>query len=193
MGVRSYEMANSMAPNWWALVLRGLAAIIFGILAYIWPGITFTALVLLFGAYALWDGVFALVGAFRTEGDRRWALLLEGIIGIAAGLVAFLWPGAASIALIYLIAGWAVATGLLEIFAAIRLRKEIEGEWVLMLSGLLSVIFGILVAVWPGAGLVAVTWIIGAYAILFGILLLVLGFRLRSWNRDRMATPAGSR
>jgi uncharacterized membrane protein HdeD (DUF308 family) len=174
-----------MAANWWALVLRGVAAIVFGILSYIWPGITFTVLVLLFGAYALWDGVFALVGAFRTQGDRRWSLILEGIVGIGAGLLTFFWPQAATFALIYIIAGWAVATGILEIIAAIRLREEIEGEWVLLLSGLLSVLFGIAIAIWPAAGLLAVTWIIGAYAILFGILLVVLGFRLRGLRRER--------
>jgi len=163
--------------------LRGAAAILFGILAFIWPDITFTALVLLFGAYALWDGVFSLIGAFRTQGNRRWALVLGGLVGIAAGLVTFLWPGSATVAILYIIAGWAVATGILEIIAAIRLREEIEGEWVLLVSGLLSVLFGIGVAVFPAVGLVAITWIIAAYAIVFGVLLVVLGFRMRSRSR----------
>jgi uncharacterized membrane protein HdeD (DUF308 family) len=176
-----------MAQYWWAFVLRGLAAIIFGILAYVWPGITLTALVLLFGAYALWDGVFALIGAFRSQGDRRWSLILEGIVGIAAGLLTFLWPGAATFALLYIIAGWAVVTGILEIIAAIRLREVIEGEWLLLLSGLLSVLFGIVIAFWPAAGLLAITWIIGAYAVAFGILLVVLGFRLRNLRRGQAA------
>ena len=180
-------MLATMAENWWTLVLRGIAAIIFGVLAYIWPGITFTVLVLFFGAYALWDGIFALIGAFRTQGDRRWALILEGIAGIAAGLVTFFWIGAATLALLLVIGGWAIATGVLEIIAAIRLREEIEGEWLLLLSGLLSILFGIAVAIRPAAGLVAVTWLIGAYAILFGILLVVLGFRLRNWRRQHVA------
>jgi len=179
-------MINSLARNWWVLVLRGLAAILFGILAFVWPGITFTALVLLFGAYALWDGVFALIGAFRSEGQRRWALILWGLAGIAAGLVAFIWPGAATVALVYIIAGWAVVTGIFEIIAAIRLREEIEGEWLLLLSGLLSVIFGVLVAIWPASGILAITWMIGAYAILFGILQLILGFRVRSMGTGRV-------
>ena len=173
-------MVNTLAHNWWTLVLRGLAAVIFGILAYVWPDITFTVLVLLFGAYALWDGVFAVIGAFRTEGERRWVLVLEGLVGIAAGLVTFFWPGAATLAILTIMAAWAIVTGVFEIIGAIRLRKEIEGEWFLLLSGLLSVLFGIALVIWPVAGLVAVTWMIGAYAIVFGILLIVLGFRLRN-------------
>ena len=167
-----------------------VAAIIFGILAFLWPPYVHSPRAAVRSLRAL-GCVFALIGAFRTQGDRRWALLLEGIVGIAAGLIAFLWTSPAAVALIYVIAGWAVATGILEIIAAIRLRKEIEGEWLLLLSGSLSVVFGILVAFWPGAGIVAVTWIIGAYAIVFGILL-VLGFRLRSWNQDRTTTAGTS-
>jgi len=180
-------MITTLAQNWWTLALRGLAAVIFGILAYIWPDITFTVLVLFFGAYALWDGVFALIGAFRTAGDRRWMLVLEGLVGIAAGIVTFIWPGAASLAILTIIAAWAIVTGIFEIIAAIRLREEIEGEWLMLLSGLLSVLFGIALIIWPVAGLVAVTWMIGAYAIIFGILLIVLGFRLRNWNKQRLA------
>jgi uncharacterized membrane protein HdeD (DUF308 family) len=180
-------MVNTLAHNWWTLVLRGLAAIIFGILAYVWPDITFTVLVLLFGAYALWDGVFALISAFRTQGERRWFLVLEGLVGIGAGLVTFFWPGAATLAILTIIAAWAIVTGVFEIIGAIRLRKEIEGEWFLLLSGLLSVLFGIALVIWPVAGLVAVTWMIGAYAIIFGVLLMVLGFRLRNWSDRRLA------
>ena len=176
-----------LAHNWWTLVLRGLAAIIFGILAYVWPGITFTVLVLFFGAYALWDGIFALIAAFRAQGERRWALVLEGLVGVAAGLVTFFWTGAATLALLVIIAAWAIVTGVFEIIAAIRLREEIEGEWLLLVSGLLSVLFGIALAVWPAAGLVAVTWLIGAYAILYGILLIMLGFRLRTWVKHSLA------
>ncbi|HKY54179.1 MAG TPA: HdeD family acid-resistance protein [Anaerolineales bacterium] len=180
-------MVNTLSQNWWTLVLRGVAAVLFGILAYIWPDLTFTVLVLLFGAYALWDGVFTLVSGFRTQGERRWPLILEGLVGIAAGLVTFFWPGAATLAILTIIAAWAIITGVFEIIAAIRLRKEIEGEWFLLLSGLLSVLFGIALIVWPVAGLVAVTWMIGFYAILFGILLIVLGFRLRNWDSKRLA------
>ena len=180
-------MVTTLANNWWTLVLRGIAAIIFGILAYLWPGITFTVLVLFFGAYALWDGVFALIGAVRTEDERRWSLVLEGVVGIAAGLVTFFWTGAASLALLLVIGAWAIVTGIFEIVSAIRLREEIEGEWFLLISGLLSVLFGIALAIWPAAGLVAVTWMIGAYSILFGVLLTMLGFRLRTLSKGRLA------
>jgi uncharacterized membrane protein HdeD (DUF308 family) len=180
-------MVTTLAQNWWTLVLRGIAAIIFGILAYLWPGITFTVLVLFFGAYALWDGVFALIGAFRTEGERRWSLVLEGVVGIAAGLITFFWTGAASLALLLVIGAWAIVTGIFEIVSAIRLREEIEGEWLLLISGVLSVLFGIALAIWPAAGLVAVTWMIGAYSIVFGVLLTMLGFRLRNTSKGRLA------
>ena len=179
-------MLTTLAEYWWTLVLRGVAALIFGILAY-WPGITFTVLVLFFGAYALWDGVFALIAAFRTQAERRWPLVLEGLVGIAAGVLTFIWPGAATLALLLIIGAWAFVTGIFEIVAAIRLREEIEGEWLLLISGLLSVLFGIALAIWPAAGLVAVTWLIGAYSIIFGILLIVLGFRLRNWGKQRLA------
>lgn len=181
-------MTSYLSRNWWTLALRGLAAVIFGILAFIWPGITVTILVLFFGAYVLWDGIFALIGAFRTQSDRRWPLVLEGLVGIAAGLVTFFWPDAATLALLFIIGAWAVITGIFEIIAAIRLREEIEGEWLMLISGVLSVLFGIALFVWPAAGVLAVTWIIASYAILFGILLIVLGFRLRTRNEQRPMT-----
>lgn len=181
-------MLTALAHNWWTLVLRGLAAIIFGVLAFVWPGITFTVMVLFFGAYVLWDGVFALIGAFRTQAERRWPLILEGVVGIVIGLLTFLWTGAATLALLLIIGVWAVITGVFEIMAAIRLREEIEGEWLLLISGVLSVLFGIAIAIWPAAGLLAVTWLIGAYAILFGILFIVLGLRLRTWDKQHLAT-----
>ena len=174
--------------NWWALALRGLAAVIFGILAFIWPGVTVTILVLFFGAYVLWDGIFALVAAFRTEGNRRWPLILEGLVGIVVGLIAFIWTDVATLSLLLLIGAWAVITGIFEIIAAIRLREEIEGEWLLLLSGVLSVLFGIALFIWPAAGALAITWIIATYAILFGILMIVLGFRLRGRNEQRPIT-----
>jgi uncharacterized membrane protein HdeD (DUF308 family) len=146
------------------------------------PGITLTALVLLYGAFALVDGVFAVAAALfgRRRGMPWWAMLVEGLFGIAIGILTFAWPGITALALLYLIAAWAVITGVFEIAAAIRLRQEIQGEWLLALSGALSVLFGVVLVLYPGAGALAVVWLIGAYAIAFGVLLLVLGFRLRS-------------
>lgn len=172
---------DSLARNWWAVVLRGLAAIVFGIIAILAPGISLAALVLVYGAYAFADGILAIVTAIRRHGtDRWWVLLLEGLAGIAAGLVTLFWPGITALVLLYIIAAWALVTGALEVAAAIRLRKAISGEWLLALSGILSIGFGVLLILFPGPGALAVVLWIGAYAIVFGALLLALGFRLRS-------------
>ena len=183
-----------LSRNWWALALRGLAAIVFGVLAFAWPGLTLWALVLLFGAYMLVDGIFAIVGAVRAAGreTRWWLLLVEGVLGVLAGLVAFLWPGITALALLYLVAAWAIVTGILQIVGAIRLRREIEGEWALILGGVLSVIFGLVLAVLPGSGILALVWLIGAYAVVSGVLLIVLAFRVRN-NRDEAEGPRASR
>src|SRR5919199_1412188 len=174
-------MVTVFTSNWWALVLRGLVAFLFGLLTFVWPEISLTALVFLFGAYALADGLFTAVLALGSpEGYRRWwALLVEGVLGIAAGVLAFAWPGITALVLLYLIAAWAVVTGVFEIAAAVYLRRVISGEWLLALGGVVSVLFGALLAAWPGAGALTVLWLIGAYAILFGALLIALGFRLR--------------
>jgi uncharacterized membrane protein HdeD (DUF308 family) len=179
-------MVIVLARNWWALALRGLFAVLFGIMAFAWPEITLEALVILYGAYALVDGVFAIAAAVvgTTVGMPWWALLLEGVCGIAVGVLTFSWPGITALVLLYLIAFWAVVTGVFEMVAAIRLRKEIRGEWLLALSGILSILFGVVLLVRPGAGALAVIWLIGAYAIAFGALLIVLGFKLRSWSRS---------
>ena len=172
-----------LSRNWWALALRGLAAILFGILAFAWPGITLFVLVIFFGAYLLVDGIFAIVAAVRAAGEeaRWWLLLIEGILGVVAGLVAFFWPGLTALALLYLVAAWAIVTGIMEIVGAIRLRQEIVGEWALILSGVLSFIFGVLLVVIPArAGLLSLTWLIGIYAVAFGVLLVILAFRVRN-------------
>jgi uncharacterized membrane protein HdeD (DUF308 family) len=183
-----------LARNWWALVLRGLAAILFGILAFAWPGITLFVLVLFFGAYMLVDGIFAIVAAVRAAGeeDRWWLLLIQGTLGVLAGLVAIFWPGLTALALMYFIAAWAIVTGIMEIVAAIRLRREIEGEWALALSGALSVLFGVLLVVLPApAGLLSLVWLIGAYAVATGVLLLILAFRVRSEaSKEATARPS---
>jgi uncharacterized membrane protein HdeD (DUF308 family) len=173
----------TLARNWWAIALRGVAAILFGILAFFWPGITLFVLIIFFGAYLFVDGIFSIVAAVRAAGEqeRWWLLLIQGILGVLAGLVAFFWPGLTALALLYFIAAWAIVTGALEIAAAIRLRREIVGEWALGLSGALSVIFGVLLVVLPApAGLLSLVWLVGAYAVASGVLLLILAFRVRS-------------
>ena len=168
--------------NWWALALRGLAAVIFGLLAFLWPHITLTALVFLFGAYALVDGAFAIVAGIRAprEFKRWWLLLIEGILSVFAGVLAFTVPGITALISLGLIAAWALITGVLEIAAAIQMRKYIAGEWILVLSGVASIVFGVLMLFNPSAGALAVVWLIGAYAVVWGVLLVSLGFKLRS-------------
>ncbi len=173
-----------VTTRWWALVIRGLAAIAFGVLAFAKPSISLFALVILWGAYTIVDGVFAVVVAIR--GARvvpGWGwLLAEGIISIASGVVTYLWPGITAVVLLAMIAAWAVLTGVAEIATAIRLRRELHGEWMLAATGVLSIAFGAILAMRPLAGALAVTWLIGLYAILFGGLLVGLGFRLRRWQ-----------
>lgn len=177
-------MIEVLARRWWALVLRGVAAVLFGVAALVWPGLALTALVYLFGAYAIVDGVFAIAAALSPAGRQvnRWLLGLEGVVSVIAGIIAFVWPGITALALLYIIAAWAIVTGVLEVIAAFRLRQEIQGEWLMGLGGVASVIFGLLLVIFPGSGALAVVWLIGVYAIVFGVVLVVLGLRLRSWH-----------
>jgi uncharacterized membrane protein HdeD (DUF308 family) len=181
-----------LAKNWWALVIRGILGVVVGVLTFIWPGITLAALVLLFGAYSLVDGALNLAAAVRAvHAHERWGILvIEGLVGIAASIVTILWPAITAIALVYVIAAWAVVTGVLEITAAVRLRRHIEGEWLLALSGIASLIFGILMMIAPIAGALVIALWVGAYALVSGIILIALGFRLRSWHREPHAGPS---
>jgi uncharacterized membrane protein HdeD (DUF308 family) len=175
-------MLHLLARRWWALALRGLFAVIFGLLTFFVPGITLISLVLLFGFYAILDGVFDIVSAMRVP-SHHWALLVEGIVGIIVGVLTIVWPGITAIALLYLIAIWAIVTGVLEIIAGIRLREIITNEWLLILMGVISVLFGILIIAFPRAGALAIVLWIGAYAFVFGVILIVLAFRLRSFRQ----------
>lgn len=186
MDTLSGDRLATTARNWWAFVVRGVLAVLFGLAALVWPDVTLVALVALFGAYALVEGIFAVVFGFTGRDTVRWWTVLWGLVSVAAGVVVFLWPGIGALALIYVIAAWAVVTGATEIAAAIALRKEITNEWALVLAGIMSIIVGGILAIFPGAGAISLVWLIGAYAVVFGILLLVVGFRLREW---RTPTP----
>ncbi len=170
---------SDVPRHWWAIGLRGIAAIVFGILAFIWPGITLAVLVMLFGAYALVDGVLSIVSAVRSGGAHVWGLLLEGIVSILAGVAAFAFPGVIALFLVLVIASWAIVKGALEVISAVRLRKVIDNEWAWIAGGLLSVIFGLILLGLPGAGALALVWLIGAYAVIFGSTLVVLAWRVR--------------
>jgi uncharacterized membrane protein HdeD (DUF308 family) len=186
---------NVLALNWWALLIRGFLALAFGLITWMWPGLTVLVLVLLFGVYAFTDGIFAIVAAVRAarrHEERWWAVAIEGVLGILVGIIAVLRPGAAALGLLFVIAAWALVTGVLEIVAAVRLRKQIRGEWLLALSGVLSLVFGVLLLWRPGPGMVAVAWIIGAYAIAFGAVMLALAIRLKRTRRVEAAPPIGA-
>jgi uncharacterized membrane protein HdeD (DUF308 family) len=189
-GMAQPQALPSETGHWWALAIRGAIAILFGLAALLRPDIALQALILLFGAYALVDGVFAVVGVFggTRGGTPRWLLLIEGIAGILAGLIAFVLPGLTAVVLLYLIAVWAIVTGIFEIASAIRLRQEITGEWALIIGGALSVLFGVILAViGPVAGLLSLIWLIGVYAVAFGILMLITSFQVR--GRDASSGP----
>jgi uncharacterized membrane protein HdeD (DUF308 family) len=166
---------------WWTVALRAGAAIVLGIVAFALPGITLAAIVLLFGVYALIDGALALIAAVRElRIHGRWGVMMfEGLVGIAAGVIALLWPAIGALALTLLVAAWALSTGLLEVIMAIRLRRVISGEWLLLIGGVLSIVLAILVALFPGVGALAIIWWIGAYAIAYGIIMLTLALRIR--------------
>lgn len=178
-------MLGNFARYWWLLAIRGVFAVIFGILAFIWPSITVGALVILFGVYVLFDGLSTLITAVtgRHENDRWWVLLIEGLVSVGAAVLTFIWPGITAVVLLYFIAAWAILTGVFEIIAAVRLRKEIENEWALGLMGVASLLFGLVMVFNPGAGALALIWVIGTYAVLFGLLLIYLAFKVRGMNK----------
>jgi len=173
--------ADLLTRHWWVLALRGLAGVIFGVLTFLWPGMTLFVLVVLFGAYALVNGISSfMLAAKAPKGYPNFgSLILAGIFGVLAGLITLFWPGITAFSLLIVIAAWAIVNGIMEIYYAIKLRKEIKGEWLLALAGILSVIFGVLLLLNPFVGaLVLVLWI-GSFAVVFGILLMILAFKMK--------------
>ena len=189
-------MLAHLARNWWVFVLRGAAAVLFGVLAFARPGITLEVLVLLFAFWALFDGVFALissVGAAEAH-EPWWPLVLIGLLGIAAGVVTLRWPGITALALLLVVAYWSIFRGILEIVGAVRLRNLIHGEGWLIFGGIASIAFGVLLVINPGSGLLAVVWLVGLYAVIFGIAQIMLGLRLRSLaGESPVSAPVAAR
>ncbi len=180
-----------LARNWWLVALRGVLALLFGIIALLLPGVTIASLVLLFAAYMLVDGICAIVAGVRAaRRHERWGLLVfEGVVDLIAGAIAVLWPLITLLAFVWLLGGWAIASGVLLLVAAFRLNLE-HGRWLMAFGGVVSIIWGILLFLWPLAGALVLTWWMGGYALLFGVTLLVLAFRLR--GQQDPATPSGA-
>jgi uncharacterized membrane protein HdeD (DUF308 family) len=174
-------MLSTIMQRWWILLLRGVSATVFGVLAIVWPGITLLTLVIIYGAVALIDGIAGIALGVRggVGGRTWWEMILLGLLGVIAGVVTFVWPGLTAVVLLFIIALWAIVRGILEIIGAITLRKIIQGEWLLILSGVLSVGFGVLLLLQPAAGALAVMWLIGIYMIAFGVTTIALSLRLR--------------
>jgi uncharacterized membrane protein HdeD (DUF308 family) len=181
-------MLSNLIRNWWLFALRGLFAVVFGVVAFVWPEVTRLALVLWFGAYLVLDALLALViGIGPLRGTRWWPMIVTGLVGIAAGASILIWPDTAALALLYLVAIWAVAKGVLEIAAAIAFRREITNEWALGLTGVASIALGVLLVAFPQAGLVGLTWAIGGYSLVAGLAQIVLAFHLRSLHSQAEA------
>lgn len=178
-------MLERFSRNWWMYAVRGVVAIILGVVAFARPEQALQALVLVFGAFALVDGSLAMVAGIASHRyfKRWWAVLLEGVAGVVIGLLTFFWPNITAFALLYMIAAWALITGIFEIVAAIQFRRVITGEWMMVLGGLLSILFGVLLFVFPAAGAVSVMWMIGIYAVAFGISEVIFAFRLHNLRR----------
>ncbi len=180
-------MLRLVSRDWWVYAVRGIAAILFGIMALVWPAPTLVVLVLLFGAYALVDGAALLIALARGDvlaRRHKWATALMGVLGIGVAVATLAWPGLTALSLLYLVAFWAIATGILQIVAAIEFRREIDGEIWMILGGILSTGFGVLLVAFPGAGLLTLVWMVGFWAVLFGVSSLGFAYRLHGINRD---------
>jgi uncharacterized membrane protein HdeD (DUF308 family) len=174
-------MLGLVARDWWVFAIRGIAALVFGALAFIWPEATLTVLVFLFGAYVLVDGVSLLIALARGDAVARrhgWAVAIMGVLGIVVGVVTFVAPGLTALSLLYLVAFWAIATGTFQVIAAIQLRKELDNEFWMALGGVASIVFGVLLVAFPGEGLISLVWLVGIWAVVFGVSSLSLAYRL---------------
>lgn len=180
-------MLSLVSRDWWIYAVRGIAAILFGIMALVWPAPTLAVLVLLFGAYAFVDGVALLVALARGDvlaRAHKWTTGIMGVFGIVVAIATLLWPGITALTLLYLVAFWAITMGVLQIMAAIEFRREINGEFFVVLGGILSIVFGVLLVASPGTGLLSLVWIVGLWAELFGFSSLGLAYRLHGIDRD---------
>lgn len=179
-------MLRIFAINWWLVGLRGLSAVLFGIVAILWPALTLGILIIIFGLYVIVDGIFTIVLGIggRKYHSNSWWMIFEGLIRIAVGVIAVVWPGLTSISLVILIAIWAIITGIIGIILAIRLRKEIKNELLMGMSSALSVLLGIILIAQPNVGALAVVFLIGFYAILFGILLIIFAFQMQKRKKS---------
>lgn len=172
-------MVQALANRWWVFLIRGIAAIVLGVLAFLWPGLTLITLTIVFGAYAFVDGIFALAAALGgLGGSRWWALLLEGIVGLVVAFLVWEQPVMSAAFLIYGVAFWAILTGVMEIVGGLQMRELIDNEWLYVIGGVLSIVFGLLIFRNPIAGGLTIAWLIGGYAILFGVLQLGVSYRL---------------
>lgn len=180
---------TSLSAHWGWLIARGIAAIVFGVLAFSLPGLTVLTLAIVWGAYAIVDGAFALIYGARGGGTRRWTYVIIGLIGVIAGLVAFFWPGETAIVLVMIIGVWAFFTGIFEIVYAIQYRHAIAHPWAVGISGLLSATVGFFFAMFPGAGALSLIWVIAAYAVLYGLLMIIAALQLRRWRNAHPSAP----
>jgi uncharacterized membrane protein HdeD (DUF308 family) len=184
-------MLTALAQNWWMVALRGVAAILFGFVAILWPGLTVGVFVAFFGAFAIVDGAFAVGASIAGPSNDRWWHLIGGVAGIAVGLIAWAWPGLTALTLLYIIATWAVIVGTLEIGAAIALREWLNDEWLFILSGVVSILFGIVLFAFPGDGAIALVTTIGIFSMILGGSLVGFALRLRTFNQGPTTRAAG--
>jgi uncharacterized membrane protein HdeD (DUF308 family) len=186
------RIAKSVTNQSWLLVLQGILAVVFGVVAWVWPDLTVATLVLLFGAYAFAGGVMSLVAAVSASrlGDSPWGFVFRGLLGIATGVVVAVWPDISALSLLYVIAAYAIVIGVYEVATAVELRKQIDNEWFLALAGVASIAYGVIAFLYPGDGALALVWTIGVYAIFFGTMLIALGVRLHGWGRRLTSATA---